>query len=118
MQASFSWARIAHAAPVREIPRRAGVDVVAARFVEEFGQSQDDADQVVEAALVVRLLHGWSDLVVGLGDYVFHADHARVVAQCAKGINTGHASGVQLQTSATSACAANCFALLYLPDCT
>ena len=36
-----------HAAPVGEIARRAGVDVVAPRFVKEFGQPQDDADQVV-----------------------------------------------------------------------
>ncbi len=80
-----------HAPPIGEIARGAGINVVAPRFVKEFRQAQDDADQVVQAALVVSLLHRRGNLVVGLGDDVFYAHHAWVVPQCAEGINSGHA---------------------------
>ena len=52
--------------------------------------AEDDADEVVGAALVVALLHVGRDLVVGLGDDVLHADAGGVVAKCAKGIDAGH----------------------------
>jgi len=48
-------------------------------------------------------LHGGSNLVVRLGYDVFYAYHAGVITQRAEGINSGHASGFQLQTSATTA---------------
>ena len=56
--------------------------------------AQDDADQVVGAALVVALLHLRRDLVVGLGDHVLHMDAGSVVAKCAKRIDAGHARSV------------------------
>jgi hypothetical protein len=62
--------------PVREIPRCPGINVVASRFVKEFRQTENDAHQVIQAALVVSLLHRWGNFVVGLGDDVFCAHHA------------------------------------------
>ena len=56
--------------------------------------AEDDADEVVGAALVVALLHLGRDLVVGLGDDVFHVDAGGVVTECAEGIDAGHAGGV------------------------
>src|SRR6202021_262573 len=82
-----------HAAPVGEITGRAGINIVASGFVEELGQPQDNAHQVGNAALLVSLLHGRSNLVVGLRHDVFYADHGWVGTQCAKGINSGHALG-------------------------
>ena len=85
-------------APVGEVARRAGINVRAAfavragSAVEEFGQAENDAHQVVGAALVVGLLHGWRDLVVGLGDDIFKADPRWIVAKCSEGIDAGHAA--------------------------
>ncbi len=107
-----------HAAPIGEIPRRAGVYVIASGFVEQLRQSQDDAHQIVETALVISLLHGGGNLVVGLGHHLFHAYHARVVTECAERINSGHASGGPTPDNGDVGRAANCFSLLYLPDCT
>ena len=74
--------------------RRAGIDALAALGVEELRQAENDAHQIVGAALVVGLLHGGGDLVVGLGDHVIQADGGGIVAPGAKGINAGHAEGL------------------------
>ena len=77
----------------------AGVDVVA--FSSGGGSAgarcrqalfaEDDADEVVGAGLVVALLHGGGDLVVGLGDDVFHVDAGGVVTEGAEGVDASHA---------------------------
>ena len=61
MQGSFSWTRTPCSRQEREVARRAGIDVLAALGVKEFRQAEDDADQIVGAALVVGLLHGRRD---------------------------------------------------------
>jgi hypothetical protein len=66
--------------------------------VAGFVFAEDDADEVVGAGLVVALLHGGGDLVVGLGDYSFQVDAGGVVTEGAEGVETGHAFLV-LQTS-------------------
>ena len=90
-------------APVFEGLGGAGVDVVGllAGGEEVLGLgvagevfAEDDADEVVGAGVVVALLHLRGDLVVGLGDDVFHMDAGDVVAECAEGVDTGHAVGV------------------------
>ena len=53
--------------------------------------AENDADEVVGAGFVVALLHGRSDLVVGLGEDVFHVDAGGVVTEGAEGVETGHA---------------------------
>ena len=94
-------------APVVEVLGGAGVDVVGLLAGGEeflgFGVAglvfaEDDADEVVGAGLVVALLHGGGDLVVGLGDDVFHVDAGGVVTEGAEGVETGHAF-LFLQTS-------------------
>ena len=45
-------------APCLEIAAGAGVDALASLGIKKFGQSQNNADQVVGAALVISLLHG------------------------------------------------------------
>ena len=94
-------------APVVEVFGGAGVDVVGlfAGGQEFLGfgvaglvLAEDDADEVVGAGLVVALLHGGGDLVVGLGDYSFHVDAGGVVTEGAEGVEAGHAVLV-LQTS-------------------
>ena len=60
--------------------------------------AEDDADEVVGAGLVVALLHGGGDLVVGLGNYSFQVDTGGVVTEGAEGVETGHAVLI-LQTS-------------------
>ena len=67
--------------------------------VKEFRQSEDDADQVVGTALVVGLLHGRRDLVVGLRDHVFKPDGRGIVAPGAKWIDAGHAEGLALRSN-------------------
>ena len=57
--------------PGSEVAGGAGVDTFAPFSIKELRQSEDDADQVVGAALVIGLLHGRGDLVVGLGDDIF-----------------------------------------------
>ncbi len=78
----------------------AGVDVVGGLAGGQRGEgvgvaglflAEDDADEVVRGAIVVALLHGGGDLVVGLGDDVLHADVAGVVAEGAEGVDLGHA---------------------------
>jgi hypothetical protein len=86
-------------APGAEVARRAGIDVLAALGVEELRQAQNDAHQVVGAALVVGLLHGRRDLVVGLGDHVIQPDGGGIVAPGAKWINAGHAEGLALRSN-------------------
>jgi hypothetical protein len=82
-------------APLGEVAGGAAVDAVglAGRVVvEELGQAEDDPDQVVRAALVVGLLHGGRDLVVGLGDDIFKPDPRGIVTERSEGIDTGHAA--------------------------
>jgi hypothetical protein len=86
-------------APGAEVARRPRIDVLAALGVKEFRQAQDDAHQVEGAALVVGLLHGRRDLVVGLGDHVFQPDGRGIVAPGAKWIDAGHAEGLALRSS-------------------
>ena len=81
-------------APGGEVACGAGIDAFALFRVKEFRQSEDDADQIVRAALVVSLLHGRGDLVVGLGDGVFEADRGGIVTPGAKWINAGHERGL------------------------
>ena len=52
------------------------------------------ADQVIGAALVVGLLHGRRNFVVGLGDHVAQPDRGGVIAPGAKWIDAGHAEGL------------------------
>ncbi len=81
-------------APGAEVARGAGIDVFAALGVEELRQAEDDAHQIVGAALVVGLLHGGGDFVVGLGDYVVQPDDGGIVAPGAKWIDAGHTEGL------------------------
>ena len=90
----------AFGAPVLQVLGGAGVAVVrllaGGKELLRLGVAglvlaQDDADEVVGAALVVALLHLGRDLVVGLGDDVLHADAGGVVAEGAEGIDAGHA---------------------------
>ena len=76
----------------------AGVDVVGplagGQELLRFGVAglvfaEYDADQVVGAGLVVAILHGRGDLVVGLGDDVFHLDAGGIVTEGAEGIDDG-----------------------------
>ena len=60
--------------------------------------AEDDADEVVGAGLVVALLHGGGDLVVGLGDDILHVDAGGVVTEGVEGVEAGHAV-LCLQTS-------------------
>jgi len=81
-------------APVVEVAGGTGVDAFSALGIEEFRQTEDDADQVVGASLVVSLLHGGGDLVVGLGDDVVEPNRGGIVAPGAKWINAGHTEGL------------------------
>ncbi len=90
------------AAPLVECVGGTGVDVVglfaSGEEVLWFGVAglvlaEDDADEIVGAGFVVALLHGRGDLVVGLGDDVFHVDAGWVVTEGAEGVKTGHAFG-------------------------
>ncbi len=67
------------AAPGAQGVGGAGVDVCSLQSGVGRGNvlAEDDADEVVGAGLVVALLHGGGDLVVGLGDDVFHVDAGR-----------------------------------------
>src|SRR6202041_2936527 len=67
-------------APGAKIAGGAGVDALATLGVEKLGQSEDDADQIEGAALVVSLLHGRRNLVVRLGDDVVEAYSGWIVA--------------------------------------
>ena len=77
-------------APVAEGLGGAGVDVLLVGVGGEL-LAEDDADEVVGAGFVVALLHGRGDLVVGLGDDVFHVDAGGVVTKGAEGVDAGHA---------------------------
>src|ERR1700679_3467210 len=79
--------------PIRKIPRRARINVVHSRDIEELRKSKNKADQVIGAAVVIRLLHRWRDLVIGLSDDILQADERRVVAQCAERVDASHAGG-------------------------
>ena len=92
-------------APVFEGFGGAGVDVVGllAGGQELLGLgvagevfAEDDADEVVGAGVVVALLHLRGDLVVGLGDDVFHLDASGVVTEGAEGVDASHAVGILL----------------------
>ena len=94
MQGSFLLDQHALLAPGAEVAGGARIDAFAPLGVKQFRQSQDDADQVEGAALVVGLLHGRRDLVVGLGDDVFQANCGGIVAPGAKWIDAGHEEGL------------------------
>ena len=84
-------------APCVEVLGCAGVDVMGVRNVKSIVGlvfSEDDSDEVVRAGFVVPLLHGRRDLVVGLGDDIFHVDAVCVVTECAERVDTGHAGQV------------------------
>jgi len=76
--------------PDMELACGAGVDAFAAFGIEEFGQAEEDADQVEGAALVVGLLDGGGDFVVGLGDDIFKANCGGIVTPSAKRIEACH----------------------------
>ena len=76
-------------APVCEGLGGAGVDVICL-VVAFVVLAEDDADEVVGAAVVVGLLHLGGDLVVGLGDYVFQTNFLGIVAEGAEGVDLGH----------------------------
>ncbi len=57
-------------APGLEVAGRAAINTFASLGIEEFRQTQDDAHQVVRAALVIGLLHGRRDLVIRLRDHI------------------------------------------------
>ena len=86
--------------PCAEIAGRAGVDTFAALGIEKLGKAENDAHQVEWAALIVSLLHGGGNLVVGLGDHVVQADSGGIVAPCAKRINACHLEGITPQEEA------------------
>ena len=81
-------------APGAEVAGGAGIDALSAFGIEEFREAEDDAHQIEGAALVVGLLHGGRDLVVGLGDDVVQANCGGIVAPGAKWINAGHTEGL------------------------
>ena len=64
-----------------------GLGVVGQAFAE------NDPYQVVRAGLVVGLLHGRGDFVVGLGDSPLYRDSLRVIAPGAKWGNDCHKKG-------------------------
>ena len=80
--------------PGVQIARRAGVDALSALGVKKLRQTQNNADKIVWAALVVGLLHRRRDLVVGLRDHVLQADGRGVVTPGAKGVNVSHEEGL------------------------
>src|SRR5215469_7615729 len=66
-------------APGVEITGRPAINAFPPFGIEEFRQAEDDANKVVGAALVVRLLHGRGDLVIGLRYNVVQSDRSRIV---------------------------------------
>ena len=78
-------------APCIKVAGGACVYILASLSIKEFGQSKDNANKVVGAALVISLLHGWGDLVVGLGDHVFKTNSRWIVAPRAEWIDICHA---------------------------
>src|ERR1700731_1271306 len=74
-----------------EIAGSAGINAFTAFSIEEFWKAENNADQVVRAALIVGLLHGRGNLVIRLGHHRVQPDSARIVSPGSKGINVGHA---------------------------
>src|SRR5579864_2304675 len=76
-------------APVMKVFRGAGVNVegVVVGFPTA---AEDDAHQIVGAALVVPGLHFRSDFVVGLRDHVAQFELMRVIPKRSKGENICH----------------------------
>ena len=107
-------------APVGEVARRSNVEIGAALAVdaggpvEEFGQAEDNAHEVVGATLVVGLLHGGRDFVIRLRDNIFKADPRWIVTERSEGIDAGHAAAV-LQGAGMDG--AGCFSRLLCGDC-
>ncbi len=83
--------------PRLEVARRAGINAFPFCCVKQFRHAQDDPHQVVRAALIIGLLHGRSDLVVGLGDHVLQTNGGWIVAPGAKRIDMSHAEGLALR---------------------
>ena len=52
--------------------------------------AQNDTNEVVFRPVVVGLLHLRRDLVIRLGNDIFHADLLRVIPQGAERVNTCH----------------------------
>src|SRR5271165_3083213 len=73
-------------APCAEVTRRARINAFPTLGIEEFRQAEDDAHQVIRAALVISLLHRRGDLVVGLRHYVVQPDSGRIVSPGAERI--------------------------------
>ena len=86
-------------APGAEVARGSRVDAFAPLRIEEFGQAENDSDQVVGAALVVSLLHRWGDFVVRLSYHVVQPDNGRIVAPCTKWVNAGHTESLSHRLS-------------------
>jgi hypothetical protein len=81
-------------APGGEVTRRAGVNALSAFGVRLLRQAQDDAHQIERAAMVVSLLHGGRNLVIGLGYYVLEPNLGGIVTPSAKGENMSHEEGL------------------------
>ena len=79
-------------APGFEVGGGAGVDV-RLFIVARLADAQNDADQAVRALVVVALLRGGRDLVIGLRHHVLQLDLRGVVTQGAEWIDAGHAGG-------------------------
>ncbi len=75
--------------PGAKVAGGAGINAFAALGIEEFKQTENDADQIERAALVISLLHGRRDFVVGLSDHIIQLDGGGVVTPCAKRIKCG-----------------------------
>ena len=78
-------------APGLEVAGRARIYAFSPFGIEEFRQAEDDADQVVRAALVVSLLHGRGDFVIRLCHNGVQPDSAGVISPGSEGIDVGHA---------------------------
>src|SRR6266567_5037033 len=78
-------------APGLEVASRPRIYAFPAFGIEEFRQTEDDADQIKRAALVVSLLHGRGDFVIRLGDYGLQPDSTGIVSPRSEGIDVGHA---------------------------
>lgn len=61
-------------APRTKIPGRARVDILALFGIEEFRKTENNADQIIGAPLIIGLLHRRRYLVVRLGDHVIQAN--------------------------------------------
>src|SRR5581483_1358159 len=75
-------------APLLKMFGGAGINVTMVT-IPGLRSSQDDANQVIRARVMVLLLHLRSDLVVGLGNNLRHGYPGRVVTERPKWLNVG-----------------------------